>query len=691
MAEATVIFFLQRLESLLLRETETFTGLEDQMKMVKGTIKEIGCFYVDRGNTEGDAAFSRWETELKNLFDDLDDHVDEFVIQMDQQQGSDRLGLIGCFRTELQKIESRLAETTHKMKELKNSSTTAGGMGEKSDIKEQSHGEEEVQTEVDSIASEAEKEENEGNREQSDGDKEGQTSVESSSVPFRLKYNSLPYYLRSCLMYCCIFPENYGIAKGRLIRLLVAEGLIQEKAGQIVEDVAEENINDLVSQGMLLVNDDLRDNGTKVTVFSPYRVFLRDSYITAHPDSDFSIPRKARRILTPDMTKVAQSLNNIQPRSLFLFGKQELSGENWLNFEGAKFLRVLDLEDAKIRRLPDEVGDLIHLAYLGLKNNDINELPDRLGNLRALQSLDIRWCGDLTELSTEILKLVRLRHLKMFKSRNVSGMKLPGGVGTLGSLLTLTGVHAGGEIAGELRKLTQLRRLGVMDVAEENANELYASIMVMQGLLSLSLEAKHTFDQGHLVLRDSFSPPSILRKLRLEGLLEKTPNWLGSMESLTKLRLGFSHLSENPTLVLQVLPNLEKLTLWHAYDGRQLGKDFCKAGGFPKLEVLIIASRVLEEWTELEEGALPRLKYLHFHNCLNLRMLPEGLQFVTTVEELVLLPLLDEHEERLKPDGGLENYKIRNIPKITFIPASVVASRFNERFSTPPTPATDKE
>lgn len=74
-----------------------------------------------------------------------------------------------------------------------------------------------------------------------------------------------------------------------------------------------------------------------------------------------------------------------------------------------------------------------------------------------------------------------------------------------------------------------------------------------------------------------------------------------------------------------------------------------------------------------------------------MRMLPEGLQFVTTVEELVLLPLLDEHEERLKPDGGLENYKIRNIPKITFIPASVVASRFNERFSTPPTPATDKE
>ncbi|KAB5532034.1 hypothetical protein DKX38_018704 [Salix brachista] len=681
MAEATIKFFIQRMESLLLRETETFAGLEDQMEMVKGAIKEIGCFYVDRGSNEGDAAFSRWETELKNLVDDLDDHVDEFVIQMDQQQGSDRSGLTDCFRTALLNVESRLAKTTHKMRELKSSSTTAGGMGEKSDNKDPSHGEEEVQTELDSIPSEAEKEENEGD----------QTSVESSSVPFRLKYNSLPYYLKSCLMYCCIFPENYGIAKGRLIRLLVAEGMILEKAGQIGEDVAEENINDLVSQGMLLVDNGFRDNGTKVTVSSPYRVFLRESYITAHPDSDFSIQRKTRRILTPDLTKVAEILNNTKPRSLFLFGEQELSDENWLNFKGAKFLRVLDLEDAKIRKLPDEVGDLIHLAYLGLKNNDINELPDGIGNLRALQSLDIRWCGDLTELSTEILKLVRLRHLKMFKSSNVSGMKLPEGIGKLGSLLTLTGVHAGGEIAGELRKLTQLRRLGVMDVAEENADELYASIKVMQGLLSLSLEAKHTFDQGQLVLRDLFSPPPVLRKLRLEGLLEKIPNWLGSMENLTNLRLGFSHLSENPTSVLQVLPNLEKLNLWNAYDGRQYGKDFCKAGGFPKLEVLIIASRVLEEWTELEEGALPRLKYLHFHSCSSLRMLPEGLQFVTTVEDLVLLPLLDEHEERLKPDGGVENYKIRNIPKITFIPESVVASRFNENSSTPPAPATDEE
>ncbi|CAK7329020.1 unnamed protein product [Dovyalis caffra] len=642
MAEATVNFFLQRLVSLLLRETETFAGLEDQMERIKGAIKEIRCFYGDRGNTEDDAAFSTWETELKNILDDLDDDVDELLFRWIINMGL--------------KVESRLAETIHRMSELKNSSTIEGRRGKKKITRN--------------------------------------SPMESKKS--RQDLIQLPVKERSKMMEVTKSnfmdtEKNYWIAKGRLIRLLVAEGLIQEQAGQILEDVAEKNINELVSQGMLQVDDACRDNGTKVVVSSPYRVFLRDTYITAQPDSDFSIPTKARRILTPDMKKVARSLNNIRPRALFLFGKQELPDENWLNFEGAKFLRVLDLEDAKIKRLPDEVGDLIHLTFLGLKNNDINELPDRFGNLQALQTLDVRRCRDLTELPIQILKLVRLRHLKMHENKNVSGMKLPEGIGRLGSLLTLTGVYAGGGIAGELGKLTQLRRLGVMDVAEENASELYASIMEMQGLLSLSLEAKDTFDKGHLVLQDSFSPSPLLRKVRLEGRLEKIPNWLGSMEFLTKIRLGFSHLSENPTLVLQVLPNLKNLTLWHAYDGRQLGKDFCKAGGFPKLEVLIIASPVLEEWTELEEGALPRLQYLHFHSCSNLRMLPEGLQFVTTLEKLVLLPLLDEHEERLKPDGGVENYKIRHIPKITFIRTSAVASMFDAQFGTFPQPSTPSD
>ncbi|KAJ4712396.1 putative Disease resistance protein family [Melia azedarach] len=506
---------------------------------------------------------------------------------------------------------------------------------------------------------------------------EGQTSSSVASQ-FILNYTDLPYYLQACLTYCCVFPENYWIPEGKLIRLLVAESLVQEKPGKIMEDIADENINILINQGMLQVNNDNRGQGTMLTVTSSYRCkIVEDNFITAsaHSASTTTIPHNARRVsIYSEMATVAPLLNNIRPRSLFFLGTQDLSSdpENWLNFNWAKFVRVMDLERTKIESLPDGVGDLIHLRYLGLKHTGINNLPARIGNLRALQTLDIRWCGDLTALPVEVLNLAQLRHIKMYKRIKVGGVKLPPGIGRLRNLLTLTGIHASAGIARELHNLIHLRRLGVMDVAEENAVELFASIMMMQNLLSLSLEAKHTFNRETLVLLDTFSPPPLLRKLRLEGLLKKMPNWIGSMESLTNLRLGFSYLSENPALVLQLLPNLKNLIMWHAYDVKQLGKEFCRAGGFPKLEVLIIASHVLEEWTELEEGALPSLKYLHLHNCLQLRMLPEGLQFLTTLKQLQILPLLDEHAERLKPDGGEENYKISHIPQVSFIPMSVL-------------------
>lgn len=210
-------------------------------------------------------------------------------------------------------------------------------------------------------------------------------------------------------------------------------------------------------------------------------------------------------------------------------------------------LRVLDLEGSIIKRLPDEVRDLINLMYLGLNHTDIIELPEGICRSKALQTFNIRWCGCLTALSDKILNLVRLRHLKMFKSmfQDVHGMKLPAGIGSLKNLLSLTAIHAGGGIAEELGNLIQLRRLGVMDVAEENISELFVSITKMPALPSLSLEAKHAFNKGNLILLDSFSPPPFLQKLRLEGVLEKLPTSFGSSERLTNLRLGNSHMYED--------------------------------------------------------------------------------------------------------------------------------------------------
>ncbi|CAN1235809.1 Disease resistance protein RPM1 [Linum perenne] len=613
MAEAQVKFFLQRLETLQVQRADLFRGgIEEQLSRICSKLREIGGFLSEDG-----IGGSSWVSKARDLCFEMDDLVDEFVIRMGQETGE---SLIESFECELQKVESGLEDIVNELSQPTN--------------------------------------ENESRNE----------IVDES----RLKYDRLAYYLQSCLLYCCIFPEGYWIAKGKLIRLLVAEGLVQEEAGRLPEVLAEENIDELIDREMICKKNEHPGHGTSITLASTYRALAREQFVSTHPGQDSTIPSRARRVLTPDMADIADKLKDTRPRTLFSIGKQENLEGNWLNFPGAKFLRVLDLEGAKIKSVPDELGELIHLTYLGLKHNDIADLPVTIGNLTALETLDIRWCGRLTSLSGEILNLIRLRHIKMFKNIGVKGMKLPEGIARFTELLTLTGVHGGGEFPAELGELRKLRRLGVMDVTEEIVDQLFASITRLQSLISLSLEAKSNLGKEKLILLESFSPPPLLQKLRLEGSLERIPSWFHYLNNLKMLRLGFSHLEEDPGLVLQLLPNLQNLTLWQAYDVKQLGKEFCKAGGFPKLEVLSIASHVLEEWTEVEEGAFPSLQYLHIHNCSRLKMLPEGLQFITTLKQLDLLPVLDELVERLKPDGGEENYKIKHIPNIKFIPVSAL-------------------
>ncbi|PON54389.1 LRR domain containing protein [Trema orientale] len=84
--------------------------------------------------------------------------------------------------------------------------------------------------------------------------------------------------------------------------------------------------------------------------------------------------------------------------------------------------------------------------------------------------------------------------------------------------------------------------------------------------------------------------------------------------------------------VLERLPNLRLLQLlFDSYCGSKL---VCSAGGFPKLETLQLCYlNSLEEW-QIEKDAMPSLKRLNLAYIPQLRMIPERLQFVTTIRRL---------------------------------------------------------
>ena len=368
--------------------------------------------------------------------------------------------------------------------------------------------------------------------------------------------------------------------------------------------------------------------------------------------------------------------------SLFVSAKDGLSKASSDCLEtvlyNAKRVQVLDLENTQLKSLPDEVGKLVNLRYLGVRHSKINELPESISNLRNLQTLDISWSGNEFELSNGVLKLAQLRHLKVFRPMNDGEVRVPRGISRLRNLQTLEGIYAGGGIARELGNMTQLRSLEVRCLSDDHAGELYASIMKLTGLCTLSLtvemngiadDSSDSDDNEYSLFPclETFSPPPLLQRLKLCGRLTEMPVWLGSMENLTRLVMTCSHLSENPTTILQLLPNLKYLEMWRAYKGKRMEREFFRAGGFPKFEHLTIASFKLVEWTEIEEGALPCLKQLYVSNCHELMVLPEGLQHVSTLQLLQLWGVQEDLIRRLRPNGGTENYKIKHIPLVKYL------------------------
>ncbi|XP_050211859.1 disease resistance protein RPM1-like [Mercurialis annua] len=357
------------------------------------------------------------------------------------------------------------------------------------------------------------------------------------------KYEKLPHHLKSCLDYISIMKYH---KKHDLVRLMIAQGLIADKSGENMEDVAESIIDELVELGRLAEN----------RYFDCLEVV---------------VPYNNLCIVDVDEHKFLSKAEHLPSAKLDLDSDRGLSRAFMQDICKLQFLVVLRLFGA-IESIPDEVGNLVNLKYLELaKCMNLFHLPRTLGNLQRLQTLKITYCGRLRELPVDMLKLQQLRHLLLSSGCVNNGeVRVPKGIGTLVNLQTCEGVYAGDSIAKELGTLTQLRRFGAKRVSEDHSSELAAAIMSMENLLSLSLQAEGACLVSEWIGRflpelENFSPPRLVQKLTLSGTLIEIPKWVAPMEKLTKLTLTSSNLSQDEASLLQYLPKLKHLHLWGAY------------------------------------------------------------------------------------------------------------------------------
>ncbi|KAA8535506.1 hypothetical protein F0562_030509 [Nyssa sinensis] len=495
-----------------------------------------------------------------------------------------------------------------------------------------------------------------------------------------MSYDDLPYHLKYCFLYLSIFPEDYPIKRARLIRLWIAEGFIIEATGKEVEDVGEEYLNELIERSLIQISEfgfDGKPRSCRVHHLMHQIILSKsgeDNFCSVVTQSERNFDENRRRLSIQDGgAGLSRSSCFTKARTFF--------APCWsiTDFPSSlKLLRVLHLEGASFQTFPMEILNLMLLKYLCLSNTNINSIPKSLGNLPLLETLDLKQTG-VTMVPKAILKLENLRHLLVYrydipnytpfdcvKGFEVSATFRTPDLQKLQKLQKLAFIKADRhpKMIHGLGNLTQLRKLGIIDLPKEVGANLCHSIEKLQNLRSLNITSLG--NEEFLDLMAIRNPPPLLRRLYLKGRLDRFPTWTSKLHDLERIRLKWSRLAAeynyNPIQHLQDLPNLLELQLLDAYLGNQL--EF-STGKFQKLKILELEQLEELKMVIMEEGTLPHLQKLIIRKCKNLEVVPVGIDNLTRLEELHLYDMPEHFVAQIRNGGQLHSL-VHHIPHIHY-------------------------
>ena len=472
-----------------------------------------------------------------------------------------------------------------------------------------------------------------------------------------LSYDDLPCHLKPCFLYLAHFPEDFEIPRKELTRMWMGEGFIsqiQHRGGRedTMEDVGERYLQELVQRCMVQVGKNgslgkirtcrIHDLMREFCVLKAQREnFLQITNIPSTEESNAHIGKIRRLAINLESSDnylegikfnkypYLRSLLYFVPHDNNLYLKES-------HFKKIKLLRVLNLENCHYYcgNLPNDVGYLIHLRFLSLKNTKIEIVPSSMGNLKCLETLDLRSQEYGMKVPNVFKNMKQLRHLYLPIYYQVSE-KL------------------------ELSNLHYLQTL--VNVIPESIH--IPSSFIFNRLRSLRTTTfLNEWEWDSDVVQVVSSCPDIY-KLNLHRLIKKLPKAHQFSPNLAKLTLWRTGLEEDPMATLEKLSNLKILRLlFNSFLGKNM---VCSQRGFPLLQSLVLSElRYLEEW-KVYEGAAPNLLHLEIRECWCLMTIPDGLSSITTLQKLEIHDMPKSFKDGLDK-GGPDFYKVQHVPSLVF-------------------------
>ncbi|XP_052169256.1 disease resistance protein Pik-2-like [Oryza glaberrima] len=481
-----------------------------------------------------------------------------------------------------------------------------------------------------------------------------------------LSYNHLRHELKGCMMYFSIFPEDYEVNKDRLLWRWIAEGLVTEKRGSSLMEVAGSYLDDLVNRNMIQLRDEFKYYW-KAKMYRVHDMFL-ELIVSKSLESNFAsllggqyatMPYDRIRRLSiqgddarleeaeqprKNMAGVDDGILDLEHvRSLSMF---QHTGKKLLDQLGKfRLLRVLDLEGFKGALTKDHMGYICRLyllRFLSLNGTEVEEIPSEIGKLEHLQTLDVRETS-VRGLPDTVTKLYKLERQQISYNGDANLMwKLPLELKKMKMLrevgFAVLGNHL--QVAQDVGELDHLQEMVVYvdDITFDNE-----VLTTFTGSLSklYSLRRLIIGDVGYgntlNFLNRLSSPPPLLQYLMIAGGIDRLPSWIMSLTCLGQFNMSWGKVAGDQLFdVLCELPSLTTVCIHnYCYEGEVLVAR--TRHRFPELITLRVASGSnLPNVIRFENGTMPKLEYLLVNFTDNNEKKIIGIRHLTSLKEVQL-------------------------------------------------------